>query len=177
MARHPLFLDDDRVAAALEDAAEAALDSLLDRLPELDRQDAAQFRHPLRRHLAALLTGRPGASSEPQDLPRLVHGEDAFGDSFSLEGLPLARPGTGYAVQLLDTDTLLDRESGQFRAVRDPALKGLFDSFESAHAAARAWLKEQNAGTDRFPLAIVPSLYDYEMRRHVLIYGVLTQSP
>ena len=103
--------------------------------------------------------------------------KDAFGDPFSLEDLSLPRAATGYAVQMLDTDTLLDRESGKFLPVRDPALKGLFESFDCAHAAARAWFRERNAGIDQYPLAIVPASYDYVIGRHVLIYGVLTQSP
>ena len=41
---------------------------------------------------------------------------DAFGDRFNLADLPLPRPARGYAVQMLDTDTLLDRASGQLPA-------------------------------------------------------------
>lgn len=102
---------------------------------------------------------------------------DAFGDPFSLDDLPLPRPATGYAVQMLDTDTLLDRTSGEFLPVRDPALLGLFESFDGAHVAACAWLGKRDAGADRHPLAIVPAYYDPVMSRHVLIYGVLPQSP
>lgn len=103
--------------------------------------------------------------------------EDAFGDPFSLQDLPLPRTATGYAVQMLDTDTLLDRLTEEFLPVRDPSLAGLFESFREAHAAASAWLGKRGAGMDLYPLAIVPAYFDHGLNRHVLIYGVLTQSP
>lgn len=175
---HPLlFLDDDCVAAALDEAVDAAVGRLACLLPDLDTAAGAQFQQQLRAHLAAMLTGRAGAPPQVSTLPTLVHGEDAFGDRFDLDDLPLPRASTGYAVQMLDTDTLLDRNSGEFLAVRDPSLQGLFQNFDTAHAAARAWLRERQAGIDRYPLAIVPAYYDFEMGRHVLVYGVLTQAP
>lgn len=177
MARHPLFLDDDAVAAALDEASVAAVDRLARLLPELGAAQGTNFRQRLRCHLAAMLAGRAGAAASAPDLPPLVYGEDAFGDRFALEGLPLPRTGTGYAVQMLDTDTLLDRGTGSFLPVRDAALDGLFDSFDDAFAAARAWLRECGATTDQHALAIVPAYYDGLMHRHVLIYGVLTRTP
>lgn len=177
MARPPLFLDDDAVATALDEAADAATRRLARLLPTLDSPAGEPLRQRLREHLAALLTGHPGAATPGPHLPPLILGEDAFGDRFNLEDLPLPRPGTGYAVQILDTDTLLDRASGNFLPVRAPALHALFDSFDAAYAAARAWLRQRHAGTDLPPLAIVPAHYDVEMQRHVLIYGVLTRLP
>lgn len=177
MMHPPYFLDDDCVAAALDEAVDAAVGRLAGLLPDLDTSAGALFRQQLRAHLGAMLTGRSGALPQLAPLPPLVHGEDAFGDRFDLDDLPLPRAGTGYAVQMLDTDTLLDHGSGNFLAVRDPALRALFESFEAARAAARAWLLRRNGGIDRYPLAIVPACYDFEMSRHVLIYGVLTQAP
>lgn len=170
-----LFLDDAEVAAALDAASDVAIDRLAALLPELETDRGAPFRQALRGHLADLLTGR--IKHQGEHLPRLIHGDDAFGDPFSLADLPLPRAGTGYAVQRLDTDTLLDRSSGKFLPVRDPALSGLFDSFDAARNAARHWLTNRSANIDEQPLAIVPAYFDQEMGRHVLIYGVLTQSP
>lgn len=172
MARHPLFLDDPTVTEALDDACDLAVRRLAELLPELSPPHGSDFRDRLRAHLAAMLCGVP----TPDSLP-LVHGEDAFGDRFALEDLPLPRAGTGYAVQLLDTDTLLDRRTGSFLPVRDTALSGLFEGFDDAYAAARAWLRERNATTEQYALAIVPAHYDESMHRHVLIYGVLTRLP
>lgn len=177
MARPPLFLDDPAVVAALDEASAAALCRLAALLPELDGAEGIPFREQLRAHLAALLTGHPGTQRLAGNLPPLLHGDDAFGDRFSLDGLPLPRTGTGYAVQMLDTDTLLDRNSGNFLAVRHPALDGLFESFDSARVAARTWLQERNASLDQYPLAVVPALYDSVMQRHVLVYGVLNPIP
>ncbi|MGE5491814.1 MAG: hypothetical protein ACM31P_11095 [Actinomycetota bacterium] len=171
----PLFLDDAEVTAALDAASDAAIHRLAALLPELGTVQGELFRHALRAHLADLLTGR--LKHQGRQLPRLIHGEDAFGDPFSLADLPLPRTGTGYAVQRLDTDTLLDRSSGEFLPVRDPALSGLFDSFDAARTAARHWLTTRSTSIDEPPLAIVPAYFDQEMDRHVLIYGVLTQSP
>lgn len=171
----PLFLDDPEVAAALDEASGAAIDRLSSLLPELAPPCGERFRQALRAHLADILCGR--IKYKGAELPHLIHGEDAFGDPFSLADLPLPRAGTGYAVQRLDTDTLLDRHTGRLLPVRDPALSGLFDSFEAARAAARQWLKTQGEPIGEHPLAIVPAYFDHEMGRHVLIYGVLTQSP
>lgn len=178
MARHPLFIDDSAVAAALDEASQAAIGRLACLFPELAMAEESLFRERLRAHLAALLTGRSGAPPlADSPLPSLVHGEDAFGDRFCVDRLPLPRAGAGYAVQMLDTDTLLDRASGNFLPVRNPALDGLFESFDQARTAARAWLRERNATLDRYPLAVVPALYDQTMDRHVLVYGVLTPAP
>lgn len=178
MARHPLFLDDDIVATALDAATHAALERLAGLLPDLGTPEGEAFRTQLRAHLGAMLTGRAGHPEAPAPpLPCLVHGEDAFGDRFSLAALPLPRAGTGYAVQLLDTDTLLDRASGDFLPVRDPALAGLYESFDDAAKAARAWLKRRDTTIDQHPVAVVPAFYDNKLKRHVLIYGVLTRAP
>ncbi|MGE5386420.1 MAG: hypothetical protein ACM3SV_11110 [Betaproteobacteria bacterium] len=104
-------------------------------------------------------------------------GDDAFGDRFALERLPLARPGSGYAVQRLDTDTLLDRRRGDFLPVRDSRLEGLFDSFDAAHAAASEWIRTNGISPEEHPLAIVPAFFDERLQRHVLIHGVLRRSP
>lgn len=173
--RPPLFLDEAPVAKALDEATDAAIDRLSSLIPELNTAEGKPFRQELRAYLADLLTGQAGTRAHR--LPRLIHGNDAFGDRFSLSDLPLPRAGTGYAVQMLDTDTLLDRSTGEFLAVRDTTLSGLFESFDAAHAAARLWLTAHGVGLDRHPLAIVPAYFDQEMNRHVLIYGVLTQSP
>jgi len=103
--------------------------------------------------------------------------DDAFGDRFDIAALPLPRAGTGYAVQLLDTDTLLDRETGCFLAVRDTRLQGLFQTFDAAYAAASNWIADNGTTIEAHPLAIVPAFFDETMQRHVLIYGVLTESP
>jgi len=104
-------------------------------------------------------------------------GPDAFGDRFTLEDLPLARPGGGYAVQKLDTDTLLDQRSRVFLPIRHPQLHGLFASFDEAYSAARNWLLENALSPEECPLAIVPASFDNTLQRHVLIYGVLTREP
>ena len=101
---------------------------------------------------------------------------DAFGDRFELAELPLPRPPAGYAVQMLDTDCLLDRVSGKFLPVRSLELKALFGSFVEAHAAAEDWVA-QFSTPDEHQLAIVPAGYDPTLGRHVLIYGVLRGQP
>lgn len=102
---------------------------------------------------------------------------DAFGDRFDLTDLPLPRAAAGYAVQRLDTDTLLDRNSGDFLPVRATQLQGLFDSFDEAHAAAARWVVSYCATPDEHGLAIVPADFDPILQRHVLIYGVLCGHP
>lgn len=103
--------------------------------------------------------------------------EDAFGDRFTLADLPLPRPPHGYAVQMLDTDTLLDRHSGTFLPVRSSALDGLFATFDDAYAAACRWVETHCAAPDEHRLAIVPAGFDNVLLRHVLIYGVLSGQP
>ena len=102
---------------------------------------------------------------------------DAFGDHFELSALPLPRPADGYAVQRLDTDTLLDRASGRFLPVRNPELLALFASFAAAHAAATAWVLANCPNPVEHQLAIVPAGFDPVLHRHVLIYGVLCGQP
>lgn len=102
---------------------------------------------------------------------------DAFGDPFDLNALPLPRAAAGYAVQLLDTDQLLDRESGEFLPVRHTALSALHDSFDAAYEAARNWAERHAIAADEHRLAIVPVGYDKLLERHVLIYGVLCGQP
>lgn len=105
----------------------------------------------------------------PNDLPA-----DAFGDRFQLDRLPLPRQAAGYAVQRLDTDTLLDRASGTFLPVRAAALDALFPDFDAAHAAASAWVMRHCPPPADHRLAIVPATFDTALARHVLIYGVLS---
>lgn len=103
--------------------------------------------------------------------------QDAFGDHFDLDKLPLPRAPAGYAIQMLDTDTLLDRRTMNFMPVRSPELKGLFESFAAAHAAASAWVKIHCHDPSEHKLAIVPAGFDPIMGRHILIYGVLRGQP
>ncbi len=102
---------------------------------------------------------------------------DAFGDRFDLDELPLPRPPAGYAVQMLDTDTLLDRNSNTFLPIRSAALQGLFPSFDEAYSAARSWTESNCPDPQEHRLAIVPAGFDTVLNRHVLIYGVLCGQP
>lgn len=102
---------------------------------------------------------------------------DAFGDRFALEALPLARMAAGYAVQMLDTDQLLDRLTGTFLPIRSAALHGLFDSFDAAYAAAHTWVQQHGPNPEDHRLAIVPASFDSVLERHVLNYGVLCGQP
>jgi len=108
---------------------------------------------------------------------RFEFSADAFGDRFALADLPLPRPPRGYAVQMLDTDTLLDQASGEFLPVRSPVLNGLFATFDDAFAAAGRWVEVHCEGPDDHRLAIVPAGFDDILQRHVLIYGVLCGRP
>ena len=103
--------------------------------------------------------------------------DDAFGDRFDLNALPLPRRAAGYAVQRLNSDTLLDRSSHEFLPVRSPLLSGLFASFDEAHAAASRWVEAHDLKPDEHGLAIVPANFDPVLQRHVLIYGVLRGQP
>lgn len=103
--------------------------------------------------------------------------DNAFGDPFDIYALPLPRPAGGYAVQMLDTDTLLDRRSGNFLPVRSPLLDGLFDTFESAREAAASWVRSNCPPPDEHRLSIVPASFDPQLERHILIYGVLCGRP
>lgn len=128
-------------------------------------------------HEAQHALAKASERTRQNNKPPPIYGADAFGDRFTLESLPLARPGGGYAVQKLDTDTLLDRSAGAFLPVRHPKLHGLFASFDEAYAAARRWLHGNGTSPEETPLAIVPAYFDDHLQRHVLIYGVLTQEP
>jgi hypothetical protein len=110
-------------------------------------------------------------------MPHLRLPDDTFGDRFDLAALPLPRPPAGYAVQMLDTDRLLDRCSGSFLPVRSSGLSPLFDNFDEAHAAALAWVEQHCAPPEDHRLAIVPLGFDSLRERHVLIYGVLCGQP
>ena len=110
-------------------------------------------------------------------MQRCVFRADAFGDRFNLDDLPLPRPARGYAVQMLDTDTLLDRASGTFLPVRTAELDGLFASFDDAFAAACGWVEAHCSAPENHRLAIVPGGFDEVRQRHVLIYGVLRGQP
>ena len=110
-------------------------------------------------------------------MQRSVFRADTFGDRFNLADLPLPRPARGYAVQMLDTDTLLDRTSGHFLPVRSVELDGLFASFDDAFAAACRWVEAHCSAPEDHRLAIVPAGFDEVRQRHVLIYGVLRGQP
>lgn len=103
--------------------------------------------------------------------------DDAFGDRFALDTLPLPRRADGYAVQTLGSDLLLDRISGEFLPVRSPSLHALFDTFDAAREAAQAWLEGHGVSPAEHRLAIVPSAFDDLLKRHVLIYGQLEDHP
>lgn len=102
---------------------------------------------------------------------------EAFGDRFNLATLPLRRPADGYAVQMLNTDTILDRYTGIFLPVRTNALRGLFETFDAAYEAARNWTTRNRIAPDEHCLAIVPAAYDHTLQRHILIHGVLCTHP
>ena len=102
---------------------------------------------------------------------------DTFGDRFELGELPLPRPAAGYAIQMLDTDTLFDRRSGDFLPVRSPSLDALFPRFDDAFAAASQWVEQHCATVNEHHLSIVPAGYDEHLERHILIYGVLRDTP
>ena len=110
-------------------------------------------------------------------MPRFSFSADAFGDRFILGDLPLPRPARGYAVQMLDTDTLLDRASAHFLPVRSSELNGLFPTFDEAFDAACNWVETHCASPQEHRLAIVPAGFDDVLGRHVLIYGVLCGQP
>lgn len=112
------------------------------------------------------------SSSAIRSLP-----DDAFGDPFDLANLPLPRLGKGYAIQQLDTDRVLDRESDEFLSVRTVTLRALYPDFESAHTAASNWVTRHLPPTAEHSLAIVPASYDPVRHRHILIYGVLCGRP
>lgn len=103
--------------------------------------------------------------------------DNCFGDRFDLSTLPLARTAVGYAVQVLDTDTLLDRKTQRFLPVRTPGLDALHCSFDSAHRAAAHWLDTQGADPAHHALAIVPVGFDTTLARPILIYGVICGQP
>ena len=103
---------------------------------------------------------------------------DTFGDRFELASLPLPRRAAGYAVQMLDTDTLLDQGTQTFLPIRSPRLTPCFSSFDAAHQAASHWLLAQGkCAADEHSLAIVPIGYDTVLERYILIYGVLRAAP
>lgn len=110
-------------------------------------------------------------------MPNTIMPPDAFGDSFDLAALPLPRSASGYAVQKLDTDTLLDQTSGNFLSVRSTSLQGLYPSFDEAHKAASEWVHNHGMINEEHNLAIVPASFDPLLKRHVLIYGVLCGQP
>lgn len=108
---------------------------------------------------------------------RLTFSADAFGDRFNLANLPLRRTARGYAVQMLDTDTLLDQASGNFLPVRASELDALFATFDAAYDAACRWVECHCSAPLEHRLAIIPASYDDLLKRHVLIYGVLRGQP
>jgi hypothetical protein len=68
------------------------------------------------------------------------------------------RPPHGYAVQMLDTDKLLDRASGNFLPVRAPSSKGYVSTFDDAHDAACRWVEAHCLTLEEHRLAIVPAV-------------------
>lgn len=112
-----------------------------------------------------------------RDMSRFNLPDDAFGDRFNIDKLPLPRLATGYAVQRLGTDALLDRNSGDFLPVRSATLDGLFDDFDQAHGAACRWVVSHCPTPEDHGLAIIPASFDPVLQRHVLIYGVLCGQP
>lgn len=102
---------------------------------------------------------------------------DAFGDPYTLEQLTLPRPATGFAVQKLGLDQVLDPATGQFRPLRKASIHAVFGQFETAHAAASGWLRAQAFTPPEAGLAIVPAAFDEAMQRPVLILGVLETDP
>lgn len=126
-----------------------------------------------------MLARRPPLAASPLKLGMANNNfpDDFFGDRFDLAGLTLPREARGYAVQMLDTDTLLDRNTGHFHSIRSPHLDGLFDSFDAAHSAAACWIVSHADKPMEHQLAIVPASFDDDLNRHVLIYGVLCGQP
>ncbi len=110
-------------------------------------------------------------------MSRFQFSDDAFGDRFDLTRLPLRRPAAGYAVQMLDTDQLLDRTSGVFLPIRSPRLACLFASFDEAHANASKWVATHALVATDHKLAIIPAGFDEILERPILIYGVLCGQP
>ncbi|MEY2632911.1 MAG: hypothetical protein RIR00_1565 [Pseudomonadota bacterium] len=179
MARLPHFIDDPDIQNLLDRATQTCLATLQNGLHEVSESDLATWRPHLQQHLSQLLCGNPAATTAPPlpPVPALIHRLEDLGQPFDLHSLPLPRPAQGYAVQRLDTDTLLDRHQLQFLTVRDPQLDALFPSHREAAEAARQWLLREQRTTDDEHLAIVPAAHDPEFRRHVLIFGVLTSQP
>lgn len=103
--------------------------------------------------------------------------DDAFGDRFELAALDLPRLAHGYALQRLDTDLLFDQTSGNFQPIRTPEIKVIFSSFDSAYQTAAAWVSTHCATPTDHKIAIVPIGYDDFLKRHILIYGVLSSTP
>lgn len=103
--------------------------------------------------------------------------DDAFGDPFLLDQLPLPRPAAGYAVQKLGEDQVLDAATGEFKTLRTPGIRALFPSHADAHKAAADWLSRHGMGPDQADLAIVPAGFDADMGRPILILGVLEPHP
>jgi hypothetical protein len=169
MITPPLFVDDPEVASRLDAAIALVADHLADLLPPL-----ADPAHPLRALWRERLAITLCQTHDGQ--PALLLGTDAFGDPFDLAALPLPRRADGYAVQWLGSDTLLDRTSSRFLAVRDPSLQALHPTFSAAYASARAWLVEHGADSSA-PLAIVPAARDPQLERHILIHGVVIDAP
>lgn len=102
---------------------------------------------------------------------------NGFGDPYDLADLPLPRPAIGYGVQKLDTDQLLDRETGTFASVRDQSIAPTFANFDAAARAAQNWSEQNLDDPMQHTLAIVPLGYDANLERHILIYGVLRAHP
>ena len=134
----------------------------------------------LSRQSDTTLTLPPGTDSlagKISTMPTRKYPADTFGDRFDINHLPLPRPAIGYAVQLLNTDQLLDRQSQAFLAVRTPGLDALHEDFDAAYASAQRWTERNAIPHDEHCLAIVPVGYDEILQRPILIYGVLCGQP
>lgn len=94
------------------------------------------------------------------------------GDYFNLENLVLPRPASGYGVQHLGTDQILDHQGTHLRPIRQAEITSNFPSFETAQIAGKQYLLRH----PEVPLAIVPLAYDPTFQRLVLINGVIPLS-
>lgn len=92
------------------------------------------------------------------------------GDCFNLEDLVLPRPASGYGVQLLGTDQIIDQQGMLLRPIRQAETTSRFSSFEDAQIAGEHYLQQH----PETPLAIVPLAYDPVFQRLILIQGVIT---
>jgi hypothetical protein len=91
------------------------------------------------------------------------------GTPFELQQLILPRKASGYAVQWLGTDRILDRNSTKFSPIREAGISNIFSHFSEATKAGQQWLSTH----PETPIAIVPVTFDDLFERWVLILGVI----